>query len=503
MRGRGRRTIGALALIAALAAAGCGDSVDGVERAGKAELAVDIYGCPDLDGLYAFVPPAAQGMSSDGSLLSGFEVRGGVAPTHPARALAIRRTRPGIFEFRFIVDHGQVLRQLGTIRRFERERYREWYRLIHEPSRSAYIAIHGEEGHARRLRDLGPTTEVVRELRAGTSAACRDGWLELSRTHGGPIRLTRGEDGSVLGRAKELNTFDIPIWCGDGCKDIKIPTGSYTSRLRWLRDGSHRPWQPGEPGDGVVFERPLDDIEAEQRAQAAEQRRIDAQRFLDAEAIRARIAALAPAGTEIDTVQVRDGKVHVRYRAPVADSETLLQRVAEAGGGRMIEGPLEVERGINPRRPGERSVAFVLTESALVRRRPAPKPILSGPGADPVAGMAVLAAADPTPPAIAPVVRTPPAPIGAKTPPLGVAGPMVLQRRVGALFPQGCRIVDVGYGDADVVLSGQAEQSACISAGLRALEVAGSRPELLSIMRDGDRTYAFRIRIASSSLTRP
>jgi hypothetical protein len=62
--------------------------------------------------------------------------------------------------------------------------------------------------------------------------------------------------------------------------------------------------------------------------------------------------------------------------------------------------------------------------------------------------------------------------------------------------------VDVGYGDEHVVLSGQADQSACISAGLRALETADSRPELLSIVRDGDRSYAFRIRISSSPLTR-
>lgn len=503
MRERGRKTAAAVALVAALAAAGCGGSVEGTGRAGKAELAVDLYGCPDLDGVYAFVPPAAHGMSSDGSLLAAFEVRGGVAPAHPARALAIRRIRPGIFEFRFIVDDGQVLRQLGTIRRFERERYREWYRLVHEPGRSAYIDIHGEDGYAQRLRDVGPTTEVVHELRAGTGAVCRDGWLELRRSYGGPIRLTRGEDGSVLGQAKELNTYDIPVWCGDGCKDLKIPIGSHTSRLRWMRDDRHRPWRADDPGDGVVFERPLDDIEAEQRAQAAEQRRIDAQRYLDAEQIRGRIAALAPAGTEIDTVEVRGGKVHVRYRAPVADSEILLQRVAEAGSGRLIEGPLEVERSTNPRRPGERAVAFVLTDSALVRRRPPPKAAASGAGVDPAVGMAVLAPAGPASAASAPVVRSPPVPIGAKTPPLGVAGPFVLQRRVGALFPQGCRIVDVGYGDEAVVLGGQAEQTDCISAGLRALEAAGSRPELLSIARDGDRSHAFRIRIAPSPLTRP
>ena len=52
----------AAAMALALTVAGCGSSVNGVDQAGKTQLALDLYGCPDLSGTYAFPPPGAKGV---------------------------------------------------------------------------------------------------------------------------------------------------------------------------------------------------------------------------------------------------------------------------------------------------------------------------------------------------------------------------------------------------------------------------------------------------------
>ncbi|MFZ5637211.1 MAG: hypothetical protein ACOY82_11600 [Pseudomonadota bacterium] len=495
--------------------AGCGDSVGGTDRAGKALLATDIYGCPDLTGTYAFPPPGEKGVSYAGSMLEEFPIEwGNRVPANQIRAVSVRRIRPGAFEFRFQVQDARVMQHLALIREFYKPRYREWYHLLREPERSAYIARHGAENHARRVRELGPPAEIVREVRSGTDAACRDGWLELPRQYiDRPIRLTLGEDRSILGESGELSTYDIPIWCGDGCKDLKIPTGTYTGTLRWPRDDAQRPWRAEDAATRVVFERPIDEIEAEQRARTETQRRSDEKRFLPAGAIRDRLQAIAPAGTTVDGVTVEGGKVHVRYTAPTAEMDGLLERVAAAGGIGVAQAPQEVQRIVTSGRFRVRSVEFVLTDSPLVLRdargtdsSSAPAVVQAGDGSSdaPASSMLSLSAAD-APSTGAASGRSPAAtaaPPAPQTPPAGTADPLAIQRRVAPLFPAGCRIVDVRYNGKLVVLKGQAEQHGCVSAGLRALDDAGSRPELQSIEGDARGGYGFRISIRPSSLTR-
>lgn len=507
MRGRGRKTAGALALAAVLAAAGCGGSVDGTDRAGKAELAVDIYGCPDLTGTYAFAPPGEKGVSYEGSMLEEFPIEwGNRVPAAQIRAVSIRRTAPGVFEFRFQIQDARVMQHLALIREFEKPRYREWYHLLQDPGRSAYLARNGAGQYATQVRALGPPTEIVHELRSGTGGvACRDGWLELPRKYTGhPVRLTLGEDRSVLGEARELSTYDIPIWCGDGCKDLKIPTGTYTGTLRWPRDDAQRPWRAEEVATRYTFERPIDEIEAEQRRLAETQRRDDAKRFLSADAIRARLEAMAPAGTVVDAVAVADGKVRIRYTAPTAEVDGLLDRVEAAGGPGVARAPQEVQRIVTSGRFHVRSVAFVLTDSPLVLRETGERATAVGgsAGAGPSDGrapaMAVLSVAEPRPTSAAVPAQS----AASRTPPAGTADPFAIQRRIGPLFPADCRIVDVRYAGDLILLSGQSGQYRCVSEGLRALDAAGSRPELRSIEGDARGGHTFRISIKASSLTR-
>jgi hypothetical protein len=498
----------AMTAIVVLALAGCGASVNGVDQAGKAQLALDLYGCPDLDGTYAFPPPGAKGVSYRGSMLEEFPIEwGNRVPAVQIRALSVRRAEPGLYEFRFMVDDARVTQHLALIREFYKPRYRELYHLLQAPQRDAFIAREGEAAHAKRVAELGPPAEIVRTLRAGTDMVCRDGWMELPRAYAKPIRLTLGEDRSILGESREISTVGITVWCGDGCRDLPIPTGTYTGTLRWPRDDAQRPWRAQDLAARSMLERPLDEIEAELAQREAQQAQADARRYLSANEIRSRLAGLAPAGTVIDTVDVRGGRVHVRYTAPKDDVETLLNRIAGLGGDGTTSGPQQVQRIVTSGRFHERSVEFVLTDSPVVRRE-AMRAVAAVPDTaqDPAAGMAMLS--------VAPTRATPgsasigvarnlvaPSAAGVTVPPAGYADPLAIQRRVAKLFPAGCRVVEVRYSGERVMLVGQAEAHRCVSDGLRALDGAQSRPELLSINRESDDSHRFEILIAPSALT--
>lgn len=496
----------AAAMALVLTVAACGRSVNGVDQAGKAQLALDLYGCPDLSGTYAFPPPGAKGVSYRGSMLEEFPIEwGNRVPAAQVRGLTIRRVEPGAYEFRFIVDDTRVMQHLALIREFYKPRYRELYHLLQAPQRDAFIAREGEAAHAKRVAELGPPAEIVRTLRAGTDMTCRDGWIELPRAYTKPIRLTLGEDRSILGESREISTVGITVWCGDGCRDLPIPTGTYTGTLRWPRDDAQRPWRVQDLVARSLLERPLDEIEAEVAQREAEQARSDADRYLAADDIRARLEGLAPAGTVVETVEVRGGEVHVRYTAPTADVDILLNRVAGVGGNGTATGPQRVQRIVTSGRFHVRSVEFVLTDSPVVLRGAAASPA-DARGADPATGMAVLSAAPSvTMPGSTPVSASGPATTahaaGGHLPPAGYADPLAIQRRVGKLFPAGCRVVDVRYGGERVTLTGQAETHRCVSDGLRALDAAQSRPELLSIVRESNDSHRFEILIAPSALT--
>lgn len=476
---------------------GCGDG--GVDRAGKAALAVDAYGCPDLTGTYAVSLSPERVGSDAGAMEESFEKPdGNRVPLAQIRAVAIRRTQPGAFEFRWLIDESRVLQHLQVIREFEKPRYRRWYRLLSDPARAEHIEVYGQADYDAEIAQLGPDTEFVRELRSGTTMQCEDGWLTLPRAELRPLRLSRGEDGSVVGDFKGLKTVGITVWCGDGCRDLPIPTGTFTGKVHWPRVDGVRAWRPQNMTGRFVFQRPIDEIEAEQAQHKETQRRNDELRFLSAEEIRARIEALAPAGTVVERVEVLDGKVHIRYDAPKADEDTLEARVADAGDG--VRGPKEVVHGVRSTDMSRRFVQFVLTDSPLVLRERAIPATREEDAPSTVASATSTPTSTPisTPPTLSALSEAPP-----QATPTGMADANTIRERLGALMPAGCnRIVDVRYGGERVTIVGKANSTHCVSEALRALEGAGTRPELLQIGADGNGGQRFRILLTASPLTR-
>lgn len=469
-----------LLLAVSVGLSGCGEQVAGQPRAAGAALKLDRSGCPDFSGAYAFNVPTGDGVSLEGSLLEEFPVEdGNRVPAAQISGLIVQRKTDGLYDWHFLVDEARVMQEVGVIREFKKPRYREWYHLLDGPGRDASIARDGDAAHAQRLAALGPRTEIVRTLRAGVEMVCRDGWVELPRAYRKPIRLTLGEDGSILGESREIRTVGVTVWCGDGCKDLPIPTGTFTGRLQWpRRDGLHA-WRPGDMTGRYVFLRPMDEIEAETAARAEAQQRADALRYASAETIRARLAPLVPAGTVLDEVSLGQGKVHVRYTAPTPQTDWLLDKVERAGGD--TRGPGDVVRRGFSSRPEVTEVEFTLTDSPLV----APQ---AGTAAAPVTVSAPV-------PELAALSVAPPEPA-----PVGIADAATLKRRTGALFAAGTRIVNVRYGGENVTIVGETDSNRSVSDGLRAIDGQGAKPELLRIETTPDHRVRFEILLRRSPL---
>jgi hypothetical protein len=456
---------------------GCGGSVGGQEQADKTALRLDDSGCPDLSGSYAFNVPGEGGVSYVGSILEELPVEdGNRVPAAQISGLIVTRRTHGLYDWHFLIDDTRVMQQLEVIREFHKPRYREWYHLLSGPARAAYIARNGDIAYAKRLAELGPRSEIVRTLRVGTDMACRDGWLELPRAYSKPIRLTLGEDGSIIGESREISTVGVAVWCGDGCKDLPIPTGTFTGSLQWPRSDGRHAWRPDEMIGRYDFPRPVDEIEAEKAAFEANRVREDAKRYAPAETIRERLALLVPVGTVLDGVAVRNGKVHIRYTAPVAQADWLLDKVEQAGGDRR--GPEDVVRSVTSGRPEVTEVEFTLTDSPLV----APDVAAARPAPESTPTLAVLSVAPPEPA------------------PAGIADATTIRRRTGALFPAGTRIIDVRYGGDNVTIVGEADSNRSVSDGLRAIDGEGSAPELLRIETRSAGKVRFEILLRRSAL---
>lgn len=481
-----------LAGLAMVLLAGCGSRAPGGGQAGRAVLAPDAYGCPDIHGSFAFNAPGKDGVTFTGSAFERLPAANGATiPPEQIGGLEIRRMAPGAYRLRFFVGEERVMQHLRVIREFEKPRYREWYHLLSDPARANYILRNGRNAYDARLAELGPQAEIVRELRFGTGLTCRDGWIEIPRSYRKPLRLTMAEDGSIIGEAPELDTVGVSVWCGDGCTEVPIPVGRHTGRLHWPRNGALRPWRPEDMRGRFVFERPIDEIEAEVRDRQQSQARADARRYRTAEAIHADLRAMAPPGTEIERVEVAEGKVHIQYSAPKDQMDVLLDTIAAVGGNR--DAPKQVERGVRSSDMSRRFVRFVLTDSPLVLRT------LPGEVAD---GGAPAGLPMPTQ-----VVALYAAPVDeAGKSPAGIAAPDELRRRISALTPSGCRVTDVRARQDRVIVLGEADRMACISDLLRAIaSTQGSvriGPELESV-EQRDRGYHFRIMLGLSALTKP
>ncbi|MFD0727238.1 hypothetical protein [Lysobacter brunescens] len=475
--------------------AGCGGGAAGGGQAGRKALAVDAYGCPDIHGSFAFNVPGEGGVTFTGSPFEALPAANGATiPPEQIGGLEIRRMAPGAYRLRFFVGDDRVMQHLKVIREFEKPRYREWYHLQSDPARSTYILRHGRNAYDARLAELGPQAEIVRELRFGTALTCRDGWIEIPRAYRKPLRLTLAEDGSIIGEAPELDTVGVSVWCGDGCAEVPVPVGRHTGRLHWPRNGALRPWRPEDMRGRFVFERPIDEIEAEVRERQQAQATADARRYRTADAIRADLEKMAPPGTEIERVQVAEGKVSIQYSAPKDQMDVLLNSLSAADGGRS--GPEKVERGVRSSDMSRRFVRFVLTDSPLVLREVqdrAPDGVVSGT-------MSALTPTSPVPTQVATLYVAP------SETPVGMAPPDELRRRISALMPAGCRVTQVrGRGDR-VIVHGEAERMACISDTLRAIAStqgnAGFGPELEQV-EHGDKGYRFRLMLGRSALTKP
>lgn len=494
MRDGMRAGLAGLAMVLLLGA--CGGGAAGGGQAGRKTLAPDAYGCPDINGAFAFDMPGEGGVSFTGSVFESIPAANGATiPPEQIAGLEIRRMGPGAYRLRFFVGEARVMQHLKIIREFEKPRYREWYHLLSDPARTKFILDNGRNAYDARLAELGPQAEIVRELRYGASLTCRDGWIEIPRAHRKPLRLTMAEDGSIIGEAPELDTVGVTVWCGDGCRELPIPVGRHTGRLHWPRNGMLRPWRPEDMRGRFVFERPIDEIEAEVRDRRQAQASADARRYRTADAIRADLETMAPPGTEIERVQVAEGKVSIQYSAPKDQMDVLLNRLAAADGDRS--GPRNVERGVRSSDMSRRFVRFELTDSALVLRE------ATGRVADGVAPGAMPAstpASEPVPTQVAALYAAP------SVTPAGMAPPDELRRRITALMPAGCRVTQVrGSGDR-VIVHGEAARMACISDTLRAIATTqgdtGFGPELEQV-EHLDNGYRFRLMIGRSALTKP
>jgi hypothetical protein len=491
-----RAVLAGLAVTALLA--GCGPGGDGAQ-ADRAALKLDPHGCPDLGGTYAFSAPGEGGVSFEGSIFESLPTGNGAIPAGQIGGLSIQRNAYGGYILRFFVGDDRVMQHLKVIHEYEKPRYREWYHLLSDPARSTYIERNGQRQYDEHLARLGPTAEIVRELKQGVAMRCRDGWVEIPRAYRKPLRLTLAEDGSIIGEAPELDTVGVSVWCGDGCREVPVPVGKHTGRLRWPRDDGLHAWRPEDMRGRYVFLRPLDEIEAETRARDQAQRDADARRYRTAEEIHADLLAMAPPGTEIERVEVDEGKVHIRYSAPKDQMDVLLDTITAAGGNR--DAPQQVERGGRSSDMSRRFVRFALTDSPLVLRA-VPAPVADGGGA--AVPSASTPAPTPVPTRVATLYAAPD-----ETPdetPAGMAPPDELRRRISALAPPGCRVTEVRMRQDRVTVHGEAERMACISDLLRAMAStqgnAGTGPELESVEQHDDR-YRFRILLGRSALTKP
>ena len=215
---------------------------------------VDARGCPDLRGSYSvYLDTAEAGVNFDGTPFEELPFGAGswVALTAVA-GVVIDGDPAGDVSFRFRLADEEVMKEVRTMDEFRPQRYRDWYALLQPAGRADYVSQYGEQAYQRRVAELGPTTEAGLTLRHGRDFSCEGGAMLIPRASGNPVRLTRNGNGDLLGESREYRTFGVTVWCGDGCRDMKIPTGVYTGRLVWR---GRRTRAPGPPPVSRIFPR--------------------------------------------------------------------------------------------------------------------------------------------------------------------------------------------------------------------------------------------------------
>lgn len=205
----------------------------------------------------------------------------------------------GDLSFRFRLADEEVMKEVRTMDEFRPQRYRDWYALLQPAGRADYVGQYGEQAYQRRVAELGPITEASLALRHGRDFSCDGGTMLIPRASGNPVRLTRNGNGDLLGESREYRTFGVTVWCGDGCREMKIPTGVYTGRLVWARTPDPGAWTAAIIQDLSTLRRPRLEVEAEQARIAAETLRSNENRYAPLDTIRARFAAIAAGGVQL------------------------------------------------------------------------------------------------------------------------------------------------------------------------------------------------------------
>lgn len=113
-----------------------------------------------------------------------------------------------------------------------------------------------------------PGSEGERTIRLQPAAeACHDGWLQLSWPsrligHDNPLfRELQGEGykelfvardsaGNLVARQVTARYLEFPVWCGDGCKYLRIPF-TRSEVVRWRRLSAMAPLAPDRVGPDI------------------------------------------------------------------------------------------------------------------------------------------------------------------------------------------------------------------------------------------------------------
>ena len=472
---RGRWAAGmALGAGLALALAGCG-------RGGVDAPEPDIFGCPALAGTYALPDIDGQWPSFDGTPWERFVIADrGWVPLAWFDQVTLVTPAPGMLEARFRVRPERITEQVNGMHDVGGPRYARWHALVQPAAKASYEQNYGAGAYAEEVGKVGPLVEVSWSGTQGRDFACKDGELQFSRTSGRPVRLTRGPSGGVQVAGTELKTVGIPVWCGDGCKELPIPTGTREASVEWWVTTPRPAWTPDVAG----LKPPKEAVAEAERVRLERQAAVDRRVFAPVEEIRSRLTPLLPPGGTLETVEIRDGAVHIVHRAP-AGRETMFSRAVGGYG----ESPIGLQVVYVTSRPTQRDVEFRLVDSALVRREPMPAwqakdGSSSAPGASP---LPVLTPAEPS--------RR-----------IDNAG---LRASAQALLPAGMRVERASASNDTVYLVGTAPRNAVVSDGLRALDAAaqarapsGPRVELISVAMEGG-AVRYEIRVPLAALASP
>jgi hypothetical protein len=338
----------------------------------------DARGCPDLRGSYSvYVDTAGTGVNFDGTPFEELPFREGswVALTSVA-GVVIDTDAVGAVSFRFRLADEDVMDEIRMMDEYRPQQYRDWYGLLKPAGREAYVGQHGEAAYQQRVAELGPTTEAGLTLRHGRDFSCEDGAMLIPRPSGNPIRLTRNGNGDLAAESREYRTFGVTVWCGDGCKDMQIPTGVYTGKLVWAQAPDPGAWSAAAIRDLSALSRPRLEVEAEQARVVAETRQSNENRYASLDTIRGRFAALAAGGVQLLGVEFAGTSVRVNMgfadaAVPLAEQdariEQLIAVVDERQGG-ALDRRSEVQLRLVCCSPTRREVDFTLRDGPLVLR---------------------------------------------------------------------------------------------------------------------------------------